>query len=169
MIFMSQSGLATPEREADWDRWYIDHLAIMLTVPGVRSTQRFKCSTPGHPPSLAMYSITTAAVFQDPYYLRVRGMGEWLPLIDRRWYRRNLFDGAAIAPAVGSRQVLLVRDSDMPGAAPEGARVLWLRSVGLDRSTAYRGIAVVDAMDEDATPPGYTVYRPVTEHLTSPC
>lgn len=87
MIFMSQSGLTAYEREADWDRWYVDHLRIMRTVPGVHTTQRFKSGTPGHPPSLAMYSIESAAVFQDPYYLSVRGMGEWLPLIDRQWYR----------------------------------------------------------------------------------
>lgn len=168
MIFMSQSGLTARERAADWDRWYVDHLRIMLTVPGVHTAQRFKSGTPGHPPSLAMYSIESAAVFQDPYYLSVRGMGEWLPLIDRQWYRRNLFDGAAIAPAVASHQALLVCDSDAPRAAPQGIDVLWLASVGLDRSTAHRGIAVIDGRADNAPPPGYALYRPVTEYRTSP-
>lgn len=167
MIFMSQSGLVTDGREADWDRWYVGHLAVMLSVPGVRSTQRFRCAAAGHPPSLAMYSIASAAVFEDPYYLGVRGMGEWLPLIDRRWYRRNLFDGALMAPPVADHEVLLVCDSEAPRAAPHGLEVLWLTSVGLDRSTAYRGIAVIEARDA-AVPPGYALYRPVTEHQTPP-
>lgn len=166
MIFMSQSGLLQRSREADWDCWYVEHLRIMRTVPGVNATQRFKCVVPGHPPSLAMYSIASAAVFDDPYYLSVRGMGEWLPLIDRRWYRRNLFDGAVAAPAVRNDEVLLVCDSDAPCDAPQGLDVLWLRSVGLDRTTAWRGIAVAE--ERSTPPPGYALYRPVTAQQTPP-
>jgi hypothetical protein len=29
MIFMSQSGLSDPAREAEWDAWYVEHLRIM--------------------------------------------------------------------------------------------------------------------------------------------
>lgn len=89
MIFMSQSGITDASRERDWDRWYFDHLALMVSVKGIGSAQRFKTSTPGFPPSLAMYSVATPDVFQDPYYLSVRGMGEWLSLIDRQYYKRN--------------------------------------------------------------------------------
>ena len=91
MIFMSQTGITDATREAELDAWYVDHLRIMLTVKGVDSTQRFKTTSAGYPPSLAMYSVAGAHVFQDPYYLSVRGMGEWDPLIDKNHYRRNLF------------------------------------------------------------------------------
>lgn len=165
MIFMSQSGLIDAGRSADWDRWYIDHLRIMLSVPGVNSTQRFKCATPGHPPSLAMYSIVSGEVFQDPYYLSVRGMGEWLTLIDRQWYRRNLFDGLAVAPRVGWNEALLVCDSASPRSAPQGVSVQWLQCVGIDRSTPYRGIAVVAA--GAPVPPGYALYQPATDYAAS--
>jgi hypothetical protein len=60
MVFMSQSGLTDPSRENAWAVCYADHLGIMVTVPGVAS----------------------AAVFDDPYYRSIRGMGEWQPLID---------------------------------------------------------------------------------------
>ena len=33
MIFMSQSGLADPSRQAEWDAWYLEHLAIMAKAP----------------------------------------------------------------------------------------------------------------------------------------
>mgnify|MGYP000122274255 CR=1 FL=1 len=100
MIFMSQSGLIDAvrdaphdaTREADWDAWYIEHLRIMVTVPGIDSAQRFRTDSPGHPPSLAMYTIDSAAVFADPYYQSIRGMGEWAALIARQHYKRNLFD-----------------------------------------------------------------------------
>jgi len=164
MIFMSQSGLADTSREADWDAWYLEHLRIMYTVEGVRSTQRCKCLTPGHPPSLALYTVTSSDVFRDPYYLSVRGMGDWLPLIDRQWYRRNLFEGAARAPEVPADSLLLVADRDAPARDACGMALTWLRSVGLDGSTPYRGIAVVSASAPPIAPPGGALYRPVTAY-----
>jgi hypothetical protein len=143
MIFMSQSGLTVSGRDDDWDLWYVDHLNIMVSVPGIGSAQRFKTSSPGYPPSLAMYSIASANVFEDPYYLGVRGMGEWLGLIDRQYYRRNLFAGRDSAPAVGVGDRLLVADRDRPQAGLAGVDWTWLECVGVDRSTPYRGIAVV--------------------------
>ena len=100
MIFMSQSGLTDPTREPDWDAWYIEHLRVMASVEVWR---RHSASKPRHPATrlrLAMYSMRSAAVFQDPYYLSIRGLGEFLPLIDRRHYHRDLFAGLDRAPAV---------------------------------------------------------------------
>ena len=149
MIFMSQSGLTDPSRETAWAAWYADHVRIMVTVPGITSAQRFTTATPGHPPSLAMYSVASAAVFDDPYYRSIRGMGEWQPLIDTRHYHRNLFSGRDVAPDVPEGAALIVADRDRP---TEFARlaVTWLTAVGLDRSTPYRGIAVVDTTTADA-------------------
>ena len=164
MIFMSQSGITDGARETDWDRWYVDHLSIMASVPGVSSAQRFKTATPGHSPSLAMYSFASPAVFQDPYYLSVRGMGEWLALIDRRYYKRNLFDGAERAPDVPVDRVLLVADRPAPEPRLAGVDWTWLTCVGIDRSTPFRGIAIVTAERADALTgtPDVALYRPAT-------
>lgn len=145
MIFMSQSGLLDPSREADWDVWYVEHLDLMRSVPGFHSAQRFKTKSPGYSPSTAMYTLESADVFNDPYYLSKRGMGEWKPLIDTRWYRRNLFDGLDAAPHVGDDQALLMADRDAPDPALPG--MSWLRAVAIDKSTPYRGIQVVSASD----------------------
>ena len=167
MIFMSQSALVAPERESDWDRWYIEHLRIMATVPGISSAQRFKTDAPDYPRSLAMYSIASADVFSDPYYQSIRGMGEWAQLIDRRFYRRNLFEGLDRAPTVGESQVLLVTDREAPDDAAGEAPWTWLQCVAIDRSTPYRGIAVVDAAAADlAGSRGLAAYRPVTLAVT---
>ena len=165
MIFNSQSGITDNSRAADWDAWYLEHLRIMATVPGVSSAQRFKTDTPGASPSLAIYSITSADMFKDPYYLSIRGMGEWVPLIDRRYYRRNLFDGAEHAPDVAPDRILLVADRARPEPGLAGVEWTWLECVGIDKSTPYRGIAVVDeAKARDAT--GVAVYRPATPRHT---
>ena len=160
MIFMSQSGLLDPAREREWDAWYVEHLRVMVTVPGISSAQRFTTGSPGYSPSLAMYSVASADVFADPYYQRVRGMGEWLPLIDTRHYRRNLFAGLDAAPDVPDGCALVVVDR-APAELP-GLELTWLETVGLDRSTPYRGIAVVTrAAAEALAGHDVGVYRPV--------
>lgn len=160
MIFMSQSGLLDPSREADWDVWYVEHLDLMRSVPGFHSAQRFKTQNRGYSPSTAMYTLESADVFNDPYYLSKRGMGEWKPLIDLRWYKRNLFDGLDAAPHVADDQVLLMADRDTPDPALPG--MTWLRAVAIDKSTPYRGIQVIssqDAVHWDGHA-GLGVYRP---------
>jgi hypothetical protein len=158
MIFMSQSGLTDLSRETEWDAWYVEHLRIMMTVPGI---------SPGYSPSLAMYAIASAAVFQDSYYQRVRGMGDWLPLIQKEHYHRNLFEGLVQAPVVASDCVLIVADRDRPVDLP-GVALIWLKCVGIDRSTPYRGIAVVrsDGAGADAARGDIALYRPVTVGAT---
>jgi hypothetical protein len=167
MIFMSQSGLADAARERDWDAWYVEHLRIMMTVPGISSAQRFKTDSPGYSPSLAMYTIASAAVFQDPYYQSVRGMGDWLPLIQKQHYRRNLFEGLDQAPVVAEDCVLIVADRDRPADVP-GVALIWLKCAGIDHSTPYRGIAVVkgDGAGTGTARGRFAVYRPVTVGAT---
>ncbi len=144
MIFMSQSGLVDPSREPDWDTWYLEHLRVMVSVAGVDTAQRFKTTMPGYSPSLAMYTMRSEAIFQDPYYLSIRGMGEFKTLVDPQYYHRNLFAGLDRAPDVAANEALLVWDADSPRASPEVA-FAWLEAVAIDRSTPHRGIAVVDA------------------------
>ena len=63
MIFNSQSAITDSAREAAWGEWYLEHLRIMATVPGVFSAQRFLTTHKGHPRSLAMYGVANAEVF----------------------------------------------------------------------------------------------------------
>ena len=165
MIFISQSGLTDRARETAWDEWYVEHLRIMATVPGISSAQRFKTDTPGFPPSLAIYSVASAAVFEDPYYLSVRGMGEWRPLIDRRYYNRNLFAGLDYAPQVADGGRMLVADRARAAGAIAGIEFTWLECVGIDRSTPYRGIAVIAAGKLPPLDATVAVYRPVTPRM----
>lgn len=164
MIFMSQSGLLDRTREAEWDEWYVEHLRIMETVDGIHSARRYKSDSQGYPPSLAMYFVDSSAVFDDPYYQRIRGMGEWLPLIDRAFYRRNLFEGLTAPPEVSADHVLWLVDRGVPDLVLDDIGFTWLRSVGLDRSTAYRGIAVVPSGKDAALAhgAGVAIYKPFT-------
>jgi hypothetical protein len=164
MIFNSQSGITDQTCNADWAQWYFEHLRIMATVPGVYSAQRFTTTHAGHSPSLAMYGVASADVFKGEYYLSVRGMGEWLPLIDKRWYRRNLFDGLATAPLVSDDQVLLMADRDAPDAT---LHFTWLNVAGIDCSTPYRGMAVVNKNAVPALPGDVAIYTPASKRYVN--
>ncbi|MEO7726056.1 MAG: hypothetical protein ABIS45_02280 [Burkholderiales bacterium] len=166
MIFNSQSGITDHSRAADWDKWYLEHLRLMATVPGVSSAQRFKTDTPGFSPSLAIYSVTSADVFKDPYYLSVRGMGEWLALIDRRYYKRNLFSGLPHAPQVADSAVMLVADRDRAEGKIAGIDFTGLKCEGIDFSTPYRGLAVVDFKTVPKLEATVAVYRPASPRMT---
>jgi len=160
MIFFSESALIEPSRRPEWDEWYKGHLAAMASVPGVLSAQRFAALDPGVPPSLAMYTVTSPNVFESGTYLSVRGMGPWVGLVDETRHRRNLFDGLDAAPAVEPGEVLAVADR----AAPDRKGLIWLRTAGLDRSTPYRGIAVLPdiASARRMFRGAVALYRPVT-------
>ncbi|SPA46661.1 conserved hypothetical protein [Cupriavidus taiwanensis] len=169
MIFMSQSGLIVETRKDEWDRWYQDHLRIMVTVPGIASAQRFATDHRNWPPSLAMYTVASASVFEDAYYQQVRGMGCWLPLIDTHFYRRVLFDGLPQAPAVPSELLLAVTDQPRPRGDLYGVPFLWLKAVGLDQSISFRGIAVVasDSANGLGDRDDVALYRPLTARYES--
>ena len=161
MIFTSQSGITDLTKEPEWAEWYVEHLRIMCTVDGITSAKRFKTQASGWPPSLAMYSIRSAEVFVDPYYQKIRGMGPWLSLIDKRFYQRNLFEGveqaSIMAPEVPPGSVLIVTDQSLPELnhpepAFDGLTFTWLRAVGLDQSTPYRGISVIPQAQALALP-----------------
>ena len=167
MIFNSQSGITDRAREGDWAQWYFEHLRIMATVPGVFSAQRFITAHPGHPPSLAIYGVASGDVFKGEYYLSVRGMGEWLPMIDKKWYRRNLFEGLNVAPTVSEEQVLLVADRDAPDAALGLVPFTWLKVAGIDRSTPYRGLAVVSKYTIPALPENVAIYTSASKRYVN--
>jgi hypothetical protein len=164
MIYMSQSGLADRTRESEWELWYDEHLAVMARIPGIGSAQRFKCADASGPPSLAMYRVASAEVFDDPQYLKAGGLGEWLALTDRAHYKRNLFEGAERPPEVRDGELLLVADREKPEPGRAGVEWTWLECVGLDRSTPYRGIAVVPprVADRARRHAGIAVYAPAT-------
>src|ERR1043166_6762771 len=110
MIFTSESGLTDPSRIAEWDTWYRGHLAAMAAVPGVGSAQRFRALDDGPPPSLAMDTVASPAVFDSDIYLGTRGMGPFVAVVDQKLHRRNLFDGLDVAPEVPSGGILIVAD-----------------------------------------------------------
>jgi len=170
VIYMVEMDFPHPDREAEWNAWYLAHIRVLLTVPGFRASQRFKAIQATPAPYLALHEVASAALFDSPEY-RGRGgpasVGEWRAL-QTNWHR-NLLDGVDATPEVAADEHLLLLREARDIALPGGIAVSWLRAVGLDRSLGECGIAVV----RDPVPiaalaerdPRVQLYRPSSQKI----
>jgi hypothetical protein len=144
VIYMVEMDFPHPGRAAEWHAWYLDHIRVLLTVPGFRASQRFQAILPTPSPYLALHEVASAALFDSPAY-RARGgpasVGEWRAL-QTNWHR-NLLDGIEESPEVPDDAHLLVLRDARDAALPAGIAVTWLRGVGLDSTIGECGLAVV--------------------------
>ncbi len=170
VIYMVEMDFPHPEREAEWHEWYLAHIRVLLTVPGFHASQRFQAIVPTASPYLALHEVASAALFDSPAY-RSRGgpgsVGEWRAL-QTNWHR-NLLEGLEETPEVPpAAHLLLLRDArDM--ALTEPLSVSWLRGVGLDRTLAECGLAVLDDpagfIPLARREPRVRLYRPISEKI----
>lgn len=145
MIYMVEMAFGHAAHEAEWNAWYLAHIRVLLTVPGFRASQRFQAIVPNPSPYLALHEVASAALFDSSAY-RSRGgpssVGHWREL-QSNWHR-NLLEGLDATPEVPADKVLLmIRDAGIV-PLPGGTTVEWLNGVGLDRSVARCGLAIID-------------------------
>lgn len=171
MLYMVEMDFRNPAREADWHIWYLQHIAKLIrVVPGFRASQRFRAITPTASPWLAMHDVVSADVFQSAEYRAGGGpaaTAEW-QAEHTNWYR-NLFDGIDSTPEVPPDAHLLVSEGDAHVPGPVGARITRLASVGLDRSSESRGIAIIAAGRLTAglfDLPGVRILKPISPRIT---
>ena len=147
MLYVVEMDFIAPARQAQWDAWYMEHLDILLSVPGFHTAQRFLCSTPWRAPYLAIYTVDSPEVFESASY-RARGgrdsTGEWQPLMVN--WDRNVFAGIDRAPAVAPGQLLLLTEAEPATLVRTGIDFSWLVPAGLDRTVTRRGLAIVEEM-----------------------
>jgi hypothetical protein len=173
MIYIVECALTTKQTDEDWLRWYhsMKPPHVLPTVPGISSTQRFKGTNVDPPAYFAIYSVSSADVMTSEAYRNAGGgrfqTENWKPIIT--FWNRDLFEGAD-APDVPMDSMLLVLDRDKPGGALLGLPFQWLPCVGLDRSTPWRGLAVIGKARLQQFPlgslPGLRIFRPVIPQVT---
>ena len=171
MLYMVEMDFRNPAREADWHIWYLQHIAKLIrTVPGFRASQRFRAITPTSSPWLAMHDVVSAAVFQTAEYRASGGpaaTGEW-QTEHTNWYR-NLFDGIDSTPEVAPDAHLLVSEGEAQVPEPVAAFVTRLASIGLDRSSQRRGIAIIPRGRLTAglfDLAGVRIFQPISPRIT---
>jgi hypothetical protein len=166
MIYMVEMRLLDTARRAEWDAWYVAHQHRLLSIPGIRASQRFEATHPAASPFVALHEVDSGDVFTSAPYRAQAGpgnTGEWQHRMDN-WHR-NLFAGIDPSPDVplDARLVVVEEGTELPADAPVG----WMQAVGLDRSVVRRGLAVMapGAADAIAGRPGIRVLKPLGGRL----
>ena len=145
MIYTVDCAFTDPSQLSAWNAYYDDEkMPALLTLPGLRASQRFRAITDTPAPYLALHSIRDAAALEQDVYRDVGGgtFGGWEHSITN--WDRNLFTGMEAAPEVSPEQCLVLLDDQAAADRIPEVEFTWLNIVGLDRTTAQRGLAIVD-------------------------
>jgi hypothetical protein len=170
VIYMVEMALLETGRRAEWDAWYVAHQRRLLTIPGFRASQRFEAVHAAASPFVALHEVDAPDVFTSPAYRSQAGpgnTGEWQDKMGN-WHR-NLFSGIDRTPDVTDDFRLVLVEDGAATPSLDGAAVRWMEAVGLDRSVARRGLAVIPAaaagrLDGVA---GIRVLRPIGPRLVA--
>jgi hypothetical protein len=186
MIYMVEMDLLDTPRRAEWEAWYVAHQWKLLSIPGIRASQRFETIHPARSPFVALHQVDSADVFTSPAYRAQAGpgnTGEWQAKMDN-WHR-NLFDAASSPDVPMDARLVVVEDGaveerhgfaetlrarGVQGAISGPPAIQWAKAVGLDRSVTRRGLAILPPATADvlAGTPGFRVLRPLGPRLVPP-
>lgn len=167
MIYMVEMALIDLSFRTEWDAWYLSHMKLLISIPGIQATQRFESLSPHASPFVALHQVTGPEVFTSEIYRAKAGPGGTGPWRERmnNWHR-NVLSGIDRTPDVPMDGALVVVEDGASVPIP----VQWAESVGLDRSVARRGIAVAPVLAEVAALaalPGVRVCKPLTPRLVA--
>ena len=145
MIYMVEMAFTARGVRAKWDDWYFSHMQMLITIPGIRASQRFEAQHDCLQPFVALHDVTGPEVFTSDAYKAKAGpasTGEWGAL-NKNW-GRNVYSGMEHTPDVGEDAFLMIAESGYEGIFPPSLELHSLRSVGLDRNPLRRVLAVTD-------------------------
>ena len=154
---MVEMALVEAARRAEWDAWYVAHQHRLLTIPGFRASQRFEAIHSAESPFVALHEVDSAEIFASPTYRAQAGPSNT--------GHRNLFDLAHSPNVPSESRVVVIEDG--VSALPAGTQLIWMTSVGLDRSVPRRALAVMSPTTADRLvgPHGIRVLKPIGPRL----
>lgn len=170
MQYIVEMALKPGHTDADWERWKVEMKPpeLLMSVPGMLSSQRFKGVT--EPLAYyAHYDLASPDVLTSDGYKNVGGgvrVKKWSDHNIENW-KRDIADGISWTPEVPEGYVLLVKKAARLDFPDEGLPFIRLTTVGMDKSTPYRGFAIVPASETSriARHSEIRVYRPVGPQL----
>lgn len=172
MLYTVECTYNDPKSEEVWNEFYsLEKLPALLSVTGFSTSQRFRALKPGCPVYLAIHTVNDAEVITSDEY-RLKGGGNfshWQTHITD-WHR-NLYECEYPAPAVSSKEILLLSAQSINFIETElGYRALEMQASGLDKLPERR-VAYVLAHEHaaqlaGAVPDAY-LYEPLTSQLQS--
>lgn len=167
MIYMVEMALIDTSQRAAWDPWYLSHMKLLISIPGISATQRFEALAPHPSPFVALHQVTGPEVFtSDAYRAKAgpTGTGIWRERMTN-WHR-NVLAGLDATPDVPMEGALVVVEDGATAPLP----LTWVTPVGLDRTVTRRGLGVLPTRVNAAEMiglPGVRVCKPLTPRLVA--
>jgi len=171
MIYMVEMGFTALGVRDKWDEWYLSHMKMLITIPGIRATQRFEALHDCLQPFVALHDVTGPEVFTSEAYKAKAGpasTGEWRHM-HKNWVR-NVYSGMEHTPDVAEDAFLLIAESGYEANFPMDLPQHVLRSVGLDRDPPRRVLAVTSQPSlatRMISQEGVRVFKPLTPRLVA--
>jgi hypothetical protein len=167
VFYMVEMNYPESESRTEFDAFYDGHIAMLLTIEGFQSAQRFACVHAAKAPYLALYKLAGAAVLTSENYTSKAGRMSVRASMRGRIsnWDRNLVSGPIddMEVAMTGWMVLIDRIDPQSPALPAGFVPLTI--IGLDKTLAERGVCTGNT-GEPPTPdtqPGWKVrtLRPI--------
>ena len=171
MIYMVEMGFTAHGLRAKWDDWYFSHMQMLITIPGIRASQRFEAQHDCLQPFVALHEVAGPEVFTSEAYKAKAGpasTGQWREL-HKNW-GRNVYSGMEHTPDIAEDAFLLIAESGYEGNLPPDMEQHVLRSVGLDRNPPRRVLAVGHqpaSVMRTIGKPGIRVLKPLTPRIVA--
>jgi len=131
---------ASADRGA-FDDFYDKHIAMLLTIDGFKSAQRFECVHAAAAPFLAVYRLREAAVMASEHYTAKAGRQSVDPVFRAQMtnWDRNLLECrlADLEVQDGGWLMLVDRLDESAPALPDGFSTMSV--IGLDATIVERG------------------------------
>ncbi len=169
MIYMVEMGFSAFALREKWDEWYLSHMKILVTIPGLTATQRFEALHDHIQPFVALHEVTGPELFDSPGYKAQAGpasTGEWRDL-HTNWVR-NVYAGMVQTPDVPMGAFLFIAEDGSQANIPPGITQHRLDAVGLDRAPERRWLAITDQPSvavQTIGKQGVRVLKPLTPRL----
>lgn len=170
VIYTVECSFAAPALEAEWNKFYsFNKLPALISVTDFRTSQRFKALSTGCPTYLAIHTIERLDVLTGAEY-REKGGGNFA-----RWqqditdWRRNVYDGIDLAPAVGEEELLALCESGSGPLIKMGLTPSALHAVALEKFPERRWLAKLRRHSVDLPAilsEDIQVYASMTKQLT---
>ena len=171
MIYTVECSFADSSSEAEWNDFYsLEKLPALISVTGFHTSQRFKSISDGCPVYLAIHTIDSPDVLTGEEY-RQKGGGNFA-----RWqqhivdWRRNLYSGIGLAPAINADELLVLCASRHDSLIQLGLTPVVMEAVALEKFPKRRWLARIPRRDAhlvESMSKHVHLYSPMTEQLVS--
>ena len=144
-FYMVEMHYPPSEDRATFDRFYYNHITMLLTIDGFLSAQRYETVHPARAPFLAVYRLREPGVMTSTNYTSKAGRSSVSPTFREKMtnWDRNLVEGDIDTMNVPEGGCIVLIDRLTPDSPPLPDGFTPLKVIGLDSTIVQRGVQII--------------------------